>query len=867
MLDTIEMFYIPKRKHRNSFRLLPDDPEPEQQKLKEPGVAGNCGHRMERSAMDAAPEASQAAEVAAVASTTAARIAALGSDREAGLSKLEAQARLGRDGPNEIPEQKRHPLLLFARKFWGLSAWMLELIAILSFALGKTADFWIAVALLLANAILGFLQEQRASTAVAALRSRLRVTARVLRDGGWQGVSARDLVRGDVIRLRSGDFVPADVQVIEGKLEVDQAALTGESTDQSKSTDDTLFSGSTVREGEAMALVIETGPRTAFGKTTELVATAHPKLHIEEVITRVVKWLFLIVGVLVAITIAVSLMNGGKLLDILPLSLVLLMSAVPVALPVMFTVSMAVGSMELARRGALVTRLSAAEDAATMDVVCADKTGTLTMNKLALASALPQPGFAADDVIRDGALASNEADQDAIDLAFLHAARQGQLLGDPVKTVSFVPFSAKTRRTEAVVEIGDRRITVMKGALRTVSEAAGLDAQQLAELEARADEEAKKGFRVLAVARAEDGSPLRLVGLAFLYDAPRPDSRQLIDELRALGVSVKMLTGDALPVARVVAHELGLGDIVRAPELRSKDGALGSGAAQLIEGSSGFAEVFPEDKFLVVKHLQEAGHIVGMTGDGVNDAPALRQAEVGIAVDGATDVAKGAASVVLTTEGLGAIVDLVRNGRAIYQRVLTWIINKISSTVLKAGLVVIAFLVTGQFVISALGMVLLVFMTDFVKIALATDQTRPSQKPETWNIAPLVTLAVLLGLAMLIEALAVLFIGWRLFDLGRNVGQLHTFTFELLLFFALFSIISIRERQAWWRTWPSKALGLGLVANAVAGVLVSTFGLGELAPLPPVQPLLVVAAAFVCSLIVNDVIKTIFIARYYSEGS
>jgi len=644
----------------------------------------------------------------------------------------------------------------------------------------------------------------------------------VLRDGTWQAIPARDLVRGDIVRVRSGDFVPADLQIIGGNLQIDQSALTGESQEFGKSTDDALFSGSTVRQGEATAVVVETGVRTYFGRTTQLVESAHPTLHIEEVIKPVVKWLLLIVSILVSITVVVSLTEGGKLIEILPLSLVLLMSAIPVALPVMFTVSMALGSIELARRGVLVTRLSAAEDAATMDVVCADKTGTLTMNRLVLASVQPQPEYAADDVIRDGALASNEADQDPIDLAFLRAAWDRKLLDDAVKTLSFIPFSPKTRQTEAVIESDGRQSRVVKGALRTVTEAVGVDASSVAVLEARANEEAKKGFRVLAVAREENGKP-RLVGLAFLYDAPRPDSRQLIDELRSLGVSVKMLTGDALPVAREVAQELGLGEIVRGPELHAAhDGQELRG----VQSSGGFAEVFPEDKFLVVKYLQEAGHIVGMTGDGVNDAPALRQAEVGIAVDGATDVAKGAASVVLTTEGLANIVDLVKNGRAIYQRVLTWIINKVSRTILKAGFVVIAFLVTGRFVISALGMVLLVFMTDFVKIALSTDRVRPSQKPESWNIAPLVTLAVLLGLLMLVEALGLLFAGWHVFHLDTNEGQLQTFTFESLLFFALFSIMSIRERHAWWTSRPSKTLGIALFADACAGVGVAGFGLG-----------------------------------------
>jgi magnesium-transporting ATPase (P-type) len=352
-----------------------------------------------------------------------------------------------------------------------------------------------------------------------------------------------------------------------------------------------------------------------------------------------------------------------------------------------------------------------------------------------------------------------------------------------------------------------------------------------------------------------------LVGLAFLYDAPRPDSRQLIDELCALGVTVKMLTGDALPVAREIATELGLGAIARAPDLRAALGAGPAGATSIAADSSGFAEVFPEDKHLIVKSLQEEGRIVGMTGDGVNDAPALRQAEVGIAVSGATDVAKGAASVVLTTEGLGGIVELVKNGRAIYQRVLTWIVNKVSRTILKAGFVVVAYLVTGQFVISALGMVLIVFMTDFVKIALSTDRVRPSQQPETWNIGPLVRVAVLIGGLMLAEALGLLVLGWRLFDLGANAGQLQTFTFQTLLFFALFSIVSIRERRAFWASWPSKILAIALTLDGAVGLLIGVTGLAELRPLPLAATGLIVAVALVFSLGVNDLAKTAMIAR------
>jgi plasma-membrane proton-efflux P-type ATPase len=801
--------------------------------------------------------------VGPVPRTAAATLSVLGSNREAGLRSEDATARLSREGANEVPEKRGHPFVRFAAKFWGLSAWMIELIALLSLLLQKWADLWIALALLLVNAILSFLQESRASAAVSALRHRLQVTARVLRDGTWQSLAARNLVPGDVIRVRAGDFVPADGQIVDGAVQVDQSVLTGESQQLTKTNDDSLYSGSIVRQGEATAVVIATGVRTYFGRTTELVESAHPKLHVEEVIARVVRWLFVIVGTLVAVTLVASFMEGLPLVDILPLSLVLLMSAVPVALPVMFTVSMAVGSIELARHGVLVTRLSAAEDAASMDVVCADKTGTLTMNRLSLAGALPQPGHTEDDVVRDGASASTEANQDPIDLAFLRAARERGLVDGTERSLAFVPFSPETRRTEALVEYGGRKVRLMKGALRTVAEAAGLDPEALLALEAHATESAQKGFRVLAVARADGDEPLRLVGLALLYDAPRPDSRRLIDELRSLGVAVKMLTGDALPVAREIARELDLGEVVRAPELRAAGDASTARTVEFVQRSSGFAEIFPEDKFLVVKSLQRAGHIAGMTGDGVNDAPALKQAEVGIAVSGATDVAKGAASVVLTTEGLEGIIDLVKNGRSVYQRVLTWIVNKVSRTILKAGFVVIAFLVTGKFVISALGMILLVFMTDFVKIALSTDRARPSSKPETWEIGPLVVLAVVLGLIMLVEALGLLAIGWYQFDLAAHPGRLQTFTFQTLLFFALFSIVSIRERRAFWASRSSAILAAALLADACIGMLIGLLGLAELRPLPPVQTALIFGFALVCSLGINDLIKSIFLARYW----
>lgn len=774
---------------------------------------------------------------------------------EPGLSAIEAKSRLTRLGPNAIPEKARHPISRFLRKFWGLSAWMIELITLLSFALHKYTDLTVALALLLINAVLSFFQEERASTAVEALRSRLQVSARVLRDGVWGTCPARELVDGDVVRVRSGDFVPADIRVIDGSVQIDQSALTGESAQAAKKFDDTVYSGSIVTDGEVTGIVVATGTRTYFGRTTELVESAHPKLHIEGVIARVVRWLFAIVGTLVAIAIAVSLAERISLLEILPLSLVLLMSAIPVALPVMFTVSMAVGSIALARKGVLVTRLSAAEDAANLDVLCADKTGTLTLNRLGYAGAIPQRGFTDDAIIRFGALASNAANADPIDLAFLRAASDHGLASSGDTVVSFTPFSAKTRKTMAVVNHGVRTTRVEKGALRTIAKDAGLDLSEVAVLEAQAAKAAANGFRVIAVAAADGEEPLRLMGLALLEDAPRPDSANLIRELQTLGVTVKMLTGDALPVAQQIARELGLGPIARVSALRAAKDGSDAQAPRLAVDASGYAEVFPEDKFQIVQSLQSSGHVVGMTGDGVNDAPALRQAEVGIAVSGATDVAKGAASVVLTTEGLSGIVDLVTNGRAIYQRVLTWIVNKISRTILKAGFVVAAFLVTGKFVISALGMVLVVFMTDFVKIALSTDNVRPSQKPQTWKIGPLVRAAIVIGLLMLIEALTLLAYGWHRFALAGHAGELQTFSFQTLLFFALCSIVSVRERRAFWASRPSIVLAVALAADGVAGLLIGYFGLADLRPIAPAQTALILSYALVCSLVVNDAAK------------
>jgi len=790
-----------------------------------------------------------------------AALAALSADPDRGLTNAEADSRRREHGYNEVAVQKRHPLLLFLGKFWGLSAWMLELIIVLSAALRKYSDLAVVGALLVVNALLSFMQENRAAGVVEALRRRLQVSVRVLRGAAWQVIAARELVPGDIVRVRPGDFIPADVKLLTGGVSVDQSALTGESKDADKAPGEMLSSGSVVRRGEGNGVVILTGADTFYGRTTRMVQEAQPKLHIEAVVAKVVRWLLVIVGALLGVVAALSLVRGVPLLEMVPLVLVLLMSTVPVALPVMFTVSMAVGAKELAKRGVLITRLSAAEDAATMDVLCVDKTGTITMNRLAVTGVIPLGTASEADVLSAGALASQEANQDPIDLAFLAAAKEHGLLGgaSAAAPVSFSPFDAKNRRTEAVIEQNGQRFRVMKGAVQTVAEACGLQPPEIQALEARTGAAALKGYRTLAVARGPGtGAPV-LLGLVTLYDPPRPDAGQLIAELLGLGVAVKMLTGDALPVASEIGQGVGLPHIRCVADLKAAGARAGNEALDLLAGADGFAEVYPEDKYIVVQHLQAAGHVTGMTGDGVNDAPALRQAEVGIAVSTATDVAKSAASVVLTEPGLTNIVALVEQGRVIYQRILTWIINKISRTILKAAFVAIAFVATGKFVISAFAMLLLVFMTDFAKISLATDHVRPSREPETWNIGGFITVSVVLGVAMVAEALSLLWIAWSPFGLAADNNALSTFSFLTMLYFAAFSILSARERGWFWATPPSKALAASVAGEVFLGTALLFAGLPELRPLPWGQLLTIFVYALIACLGVNDVLKVVMI--------
>ena len=789
-------------------------------------------------------------------STTDATSPSEETDMSVGLTTAQVEQKLREVGYNEIPEKRQYPVLQFLSKFWGLTAWLLELIIVISWVLQKYSDVYVVLALLVVNAIVAFSQELRASKAVEMLRKRLQVATRVLRNGTWQDLSARELVPGDVIRVRAGDFVPADAKVLDGDLQVDQSTLTGETLPRRAVASEVLYSGSVIQRGEANALVLSTGLATSYGRTTQLVQTARPKLHVEEVISRVVRWLLLVVAVLLVALVSVSVARGERLVDMLPLALIVLLSAIPVALPVMYTVSMAVGSLQLTRKGALVTRLSASEDAASMDVLCVDKTGTLTKNRLAISRVLPRVGFAEKDVVLYGALASQAANRDPIDLAFLAMADEEKLSLEPFAVNEFSPFDPESRRTEAGITLGSESFRVTKGAPLSIAKACALTDAATAEVATQEETLSQGGQRVLAVARIERPGIARMVGLVSLRDPLRPDSKALVHELRDLGVEVKMLTGDALPVARQVTQEVDLvGEVQRASDLEHLATEDADKAAETAERSAGFAEIYPEGKYAVVRALQKRGHVVGMTGDGVNDAPALRQAEVGIAVSTAVDVAKGAASVVLTTDGLSSIVELAKTGRMIHERITTWIVNKISRTVLTSGFTVLAFLITGSYVVSAFGLILMVVVTDFGKISLSTDNVRWSERPVSWNLNGLVKLAVSLGVLMLAECLAFFFVGLSMLHLEGNIPALQTFTFEILFYFAIFSLLGVRERDHFWRSRPSWTLAVVLGIEALLSGVLATIGMPGLAALPITTTLAVVGYSFATALVLNDWVK------------
>jgi H+-transporting ATPase len=753
-----------------------------------------------------------------------------------GLTEKEAEERIKKYGYNEVKEKKESPIVKFLKKFWAPVPWMLEVTIVITYILGKYLDMYIITFLLVFNSIVSFIQERRAENAVELLKQKLNVKARVLRDGQWKVIPARLLVPGDVVHIRLGDIVPADIKLFEGEVLVDQSALTGESVPVEKGKGNVVYSGSIIRRGEASGIVIATGAKTYFGKTTELVQTAKAESHLEKLIMNIVKYLIIVDVALVIALFVFSLAVGVKLSDVLPFSLIVLIASVPVALPATFTIAMALGSQELARKGILVTRLTASEDAASMDVLNLDKTGTITENRMRVGDPIPAEGFTKEEVVKYAYMASDEASQDPIDTAVIACLRENNIAPGNYERLEFKPFDPSTKRTEALVKTENNVFRVVKGAPQVIAELA--EVPDLKNYYSTLEELSKRGYRTISVAIGDKEGKLKLVGILPLYDRPRKDSREFIEEIKRLNVKPKMITGDNELIAREIARQVDIGDVIcNINEIKKLEGKE---RIKKVEECDVFAEVFPEDKYFIVKTLQEGGHYVGMTGDGVNDAPALKQAEVGIAVANATDVAKASASMVLTHEGLTDIVEAIKTGRRIYQRMLTYTINKIIKTLQVVLFLTLSFFIVRFFVTTPFDVILLLFANDFVTMSIATDNVRYSQKPERLDAGKIVKASLILAFLVVAESFFSL---WLALYLRMSINEIHTFIFDMLVFTGQFTVYMVRERRSMWSSRPSNFLLISSIFDIIFISTISVLGI-LVYPIPLQYVLLILGVSF-----------------------
>ncbi len=732
----------------------------------------------------------------------------------AGLTSSEAALRRNSVGPNEIPEERPHPLRELVRQLWGPIPWMLEVAFALELVLGHTPEAAILAGLLLFNAALSVAQERRARAAVDLLRQRLQVLARVERDGAWQTVASRELVPGDRIHIRMGDIVPADCRLEDGPVDIDQSMLTGESTYVARGPSEVVYSGSVVRRGEANGEVTATGPRTYYGRTAELVRTARARGHLQDLMFTVVRYLATLDAVFVVLLIGDGLVRATSLSFLIPFVLIILIASVPAALPATFTVASALESRRLADEGVLVTGLSAVEDAAGMDLLFSDKTGTLTQNRQTVADVRAVDGDDLTTVLTLAVAACDESTQDPIDLAILaEAARRKVARPDRLR---FVPFDPAAKRSEAEVRFSGETWRVVLGAPSIIETLAAAPMG----LAALVDEWGRRGYRILAVGAGPAGA-MRVAGAIALADPPREDAAALIRTLRDLGIRVVMVTGDGISTARSVARSLGL---------EGRVGGRGE-IANATPDYSGFAGVYPEDKFGLVRALQAQHQIVGMTGDGVNDAPALKQAEVGIAVASATDVAKASAKLVLTRPGLGGIVSAVEGGRRVYRRMLTWMLNKISKNIELVTLLSVGYVVTGEFVTTPLLVLLMIFAGDFVTISVGSDRTRPSKGPDHWDVRRLVLLGGAIAAGWLVLSFSLVFVG--MYVVRWPLATLQSVVFLYLLFSGQATLYLLRERGPFYSSRPSTTLLVASASDIAALSLLATFGV-LMAPVAPV---------------------------------
>jgi len=747
------------------------------------------------------------------------------SSSPAGLTAADAARRLAQDGPNELPIAKQNELLKFLKSFWGPIPWMIEVAMILSAAVGHWPDFFIILLLLCTNAVVGFWEEHSAGNAIAALKAKLATKARVKRDGRWLTPPARELVMGDVIQLKQGDIVPADSRLLDGDpMSVDQSALTGESLPTTRKPGEAVFSGSIVRRGQSNALVYATGGKTYFGKTASLVEKAQTVSHFQKAVLQIGNYLIVLALSLVSLIIAFALYRGDPILTTLEFALVLTVAAIPVAMPTVLSVTMAVGARLLAKQQAVVSRLVAIEELAGVDVLCADKTGTLTEDKLTLGEPFCVDGITTAQVILDGALASRADNDDTIDLAVLKGVKDL----DHLKTYHidhFTPFDPVHKRTEATVKDKEgKSFKVTKGAPQVIMALAANAAEVKTAAQKAVDDFAVRGFRSLGVARAEGDGPWHLVGVLPLFDPPRPDAKSTIATAISMDVTIKMVTGDAIAIAKETCKQLGLGTgILDAGKLGDPNQVQSPAMVKLIENADGFAEVFPENKYDIIDVLQKHGHIVGMTGDGVNDAPALKKADCGIAVSTATDAARGAAAIALMTPGLSVIIDGIKESRKIFQRMNSYSMYRITETLRVLMFMTMAILIFNFYPVTAVMIVMIALLNDGAILSIAYDNVNYSNKPEAWNMRVVLGISTVLGVIGTVAIFGLFYISLKVFHLDHAHTQ--TMMYLKMSVAGHLTIFLTRTRGPFWSIRPARVLLVAVFGTQVVATLIAVYGL------------------------------------------
>jgi len=747
----------------------------------------------------------------------------LGSSAD-GLTQDEAKKRQAQYGPNQIEEKKTNEFLKFLTYFWGPIPWMIEAAVILSALVQHWLDFFIILLLLFSNTVVGFWEEHQAGNAIAALKARLAIKAKVKRDGKWEDPKASELVPGDVVRLRLGDIVPADARLLDGdSIEVDQSALTGESLPVTAKPGGAVYSGSIIRQGEIDAMVYATGTNTYFGKTAQLVQEAHTVSHFQKAVMKIGDYLIILAVALVVVILIVALLRGDKVLTTLEFCLVLLVAAIPVAMPTVLSVTMAVGARLLAKKEAIVTRLPAIEELAGVDVLCSDKTGTLTQNKLTLGDPFSVDGIAPDKVILWATLASRAEDKDTIDLAVIGGVKDDKELKS-CKVLHFQPFDPVHKRTEATIKGADgKQFFVAKGAPQVILQMATNVGAVKPAVEKAINDFAGRGFRSLGVARADEEGKWKFVGMLPLFDPPREQAKATIASARQMGVDVKMVTGDQIAIARETSKQLGLGsNILDASALGDTKKQESTQMAEAIEKADGFAQVFPEHKFHIVDVLQKRGHIVGMTGDGVNDAPALKKADCGIAVSGATDAARAAASIVLLAPGLSVIIDAVKESRRIFQRMNSYAIYRIAETLRVLFFMTLAILVFNFYPVTAVMIVMLALLNDGAILSIAYDNVQYKNKPEAWNMRLVLAISTVLGVIGVVAAFALFYLGERVFHFDRL--HIQTLMYLKLSIAGHLTIFLTRTRGPFWSIRPARILWIAVLGTQIIATLLAVYG-------------------------------------------